>query len=86
MTNTGQVKTLSILRYMWRIWLVFATGLFMVTVAHAATVSNQRLAFDHVTTGYLLIGQHEFVSCEACHVGGVFKGTPKRCAGCHVIG
>lgn len=83
MTNTGQVKTLLILRYMWRIWLVFATGLFMVTVAHAATVPNQRLAFDHVTTGYLLLGQHEFVSCEACHVGGVFKGTPKRCTGCH---
>lgn len=83
MTNTGQVKTFSIPRYLWRVWLAFATGLFMVAAAHATTVPNQRLAFDHLTTGYALVGQHVFVSCEACHVGGVFKGTPKQCTGCH---
>ena len=83
MTSTGKVNACSLLRYTWRVCLVFATGLFLVASAEAATVPNQRLAFDHLTTGFALIGRHEFVSCETCHVGGVFKGTPKQCTGCH---
>ncbi len=80
MKSLGLVKTFSILRHA---CLVFATTLLIATSLQAATVPNQRLAFDHLTTGYPLLGQHEFVPCEACHVGGVFKGTPKQCNGCH---
>jgi hypothetical protein len=42
--------------------------------------------FDHYSTGYELIGQHELVPCEGCHVGGIFKGTPHDCASCHTAG
>ena len=83
MANAGLAKTDSLLRHAWRVCLVLVTTFFLTAGAQAAATSNQRLAFDHVTTGYLLVGQHEFVTCEACHVGGVFKGTPKRCTGCH---
>lgn len=39
--------------------------------------------FNHDTTGFLLNGAHTQVRCEACHVHGIFKGTPTRCQGCH---
>ncbi len=67
----------------WRVCLTVAAGLFCIVAAQAATLPDQRLAFDHLTTGFALSGQHQFVICEDCHVGGVFKGTPKQCTGCH---
>jgi hypothetical protein len=39
--------------------------------------------FDHTETRFLLTGSHENVRCEACHVAGVFRGTPTDCAFCH---
>ena len=39
--------------------------------------------FDHSTTGFLLTGQHNFLSCESCHIRGIFKGLPDTCEGCH---
>jgi len=39
--------------------------------------------FDHFTTGFPLTGMHTNVECEACHVKGIFKGTPTQCQGCH---
>ncbi len=42
--------------------------------------------FDHDTTGFSLQGMHRDVPCEACHVGGIFKGTPHDCAACHTAG
>src|SRR5579871_6176839 len=46
----------------------------------------QRTQFDHLTTGYELRGFHRDLSCEYCHVQGVFKGTPRVCVGCHTQG
>jgi hypothetical protein len=46
----------------------------------------QRTQFDHLTTGYELRGAHRDLACEYCHVGGVFKGTPRACEGCHMSG
>jgi hypothetical protein len=46
----------------------------------------QRTGFDHLTTGFELKGAHRDMSCEYCHVDGVFRGTPRNCAGCHTIG
>lgn len=42
--------------------------------------------FNHMTTGYPLLGGHATAACESCHVGGVFKGAPKTCDGCHAVG
>ncbi len=39
--------------------------------------------FDHLSTAFPLTGSHERVECEACHLRGVLKGTPLRCAECH---
>jgi len=43
-------------------------------------------AFDHFRSRFPLVGAHERVDCEQCHSGGVFRGTPTRCAVCHDVG
>jgi hypothetical protein len=42
--------------------------------------------FNHMTTGFPLSGGHAAAACETCHTGGVFKGTPRNCDGCHATG
>ncbi|HYL17478.1 MAG TPA: cytochrome c3 family protein, partial [Burkholderiales bacterium] len=42
--------------------------------------------FDHITTGFELLGQHRNVPCESCHANAIFKGTPTACASCHGVG
>ena len=42
--------------------------------------------FDHTRTGFVLRDVHTTLRCEQCHVDGIFKNTPKDCAGCHAIG
>ena len=39
--------------------------------------------FDHDKTDFKLTGTHLTVTCDACHVGGHYKQTPKTCVGCH---
>jgi len=39
--------------------------------------------FDHDKTEFKLAGAHATVTCDACHVAGRYKPTPKTCAGCH---
>jgi hypothetical protein len=64
-------------------WLASAAVLLLPAgVAHAA----DRTPFDHLTTGFELIGQHRDLPCESCHVNAIFKGTPKDCAACHGVG
>jgi len=41
------------------------------------------VSFDHSQTAFPLTGLHTNVVCKACHVNGVFKGTPKDCFSCH---
>jgi hypothetical protein len=38
-------------------------------------------AFKHP---WPLTGAHRALDCEACHVGGVFTGTPDQCVDCHL--
>jgi len=40
-------------------------------------------AFDHTLAAFQLDGAHVDVACEACHIGGVFQGTPQDCFACH---
>lgn len=42
--------------------------------------------FNHMSTGFPLVGLHATAECGSCHVGGVFKGTPRNCSGCHAKG
>jgi hypothetical protein len=39
--------------------------------------------FDHGKTKFELTGAHQPLSCNACHVGGLYKDTPQSCVGCH---
>ena len=42
--------------------------------------------FDHLKTGFALSGAHQNQRCESCHIGGIFKGTPRDCESCHTNG
>ncbi len=61
--------------------LLLALGL--IPQGFAATT---RASFDHLTTGFELIGQHRDLPCESCHANAIFKGTPSDCGACHGIG
>ena len=64
-----------------------AACLLLAGRAHAADAAPvQRTAFDHLTTGFELVGQHRDLPCESCHVNAIFKGTPRDCAACHGVG
>jgi Cytochrome c7 and related cytochrome c len=66
----------------WRT-LAFATLMALVPVASAQTAAKD---FDHLRTGFALTGTHTSARCESCHIGGVFKGTPRDCESCHLAG
>lgn len=68
---------------------IFSAGLLIATIfspAAIAQVVHKSSDFNHMRTGFPLTGVHTNVECETCHVGGIFKGTPKDCAGCHSPG
>lgn len=65
--------------------VVLALSAAAVAIA-APTRSTGAGDFNHMTTGFPLSGGHATAACETCHVGGVFKGTPKNCDGCHAVG
>ncbi|MDL5031722.1 cytochrome c3 family protein [Pelomonas sp. APW6] len=52
----------------------------------ALSASGAPREFDHLRTGFALTGTHQNQRCESCHIGGVFKGTPKECDACHTSG
>jgi hypothetical protein len=52
-------------------------------VAHAQFETPNR-SF-HNATAFRLEGMHQTVACEACHVNGQFKGTPRTCYDCHWV-
>jgi hypothetical protein len=51
-----------------------------------AFAAQTRDTFDHLTTGFELIGEHRDLPCESCHANAVFKGTPRDCGACHGVG
>jgi len=63
-----------------------AMVLTVFSLQAAAAEPQAARAFDHATTGFPLLGGHATTPCETCHVGGVFKGTPRNCDGCHAPG
>ena len=63
------------------LWLFLSLGT-QGALAQGAGQKN----FDHLKTGFALTGKHLQTSCESCHQNGIFKGTPRECALCHVSG
>ncbi|GAB5606009.1 cytochrome C [Sideroxyarcus sp. TK5] len=39
--------------------------------------------FDHDKTEFKLLGKHQEVKCDKCHIDKKYKGTPKKCNECH---
>jgi hypothetical protein len=69
--------------------LLVLRWLGVLLLALAPTVGSaaqERTKFDHLTTGFELIGKHRDLPCESCHVNAIFKGTPRSCASCHGAG
>ena len=54
-----------------------------VVAITAIPSAHGQTSFDHFKTGYPLTGSHRTAECESCHVGGIFKGTPRQCYNCH---
>ncbi len=60
-----------------------------LTALSLQVVAESQLAgrdFNHMSTGFPLSGGHATAACETCHIGGVFKGLPRNCDGCHALG
>jgi hypothetical protein len=72
------------MKYLSAFLLALACSLLSIAVAAPqATPHGIVDRLDHYATGFPLEGGHERIACESCHRGGVFKGTPRTCAGCH---
>ncbi len=65
--------------------LFLCLALCFSPISHAATAAGEAL-FDHTKTGFILKDVHTTLRCEQCHLDGIFKNTPKDCAGCHTTG
>ncbi|MFN7989248.1 MAG: cytochrome c3 family protein [Thermoanaerobaculia bacterium] len=48
-----------------------------------ADPSWQQGKFDHASV-FALVGRHATAACADCHRSGVFRGTSRDCAGCHL--
>lgn len=69
------------------VFMLLSLSVFsMFAVAADQDAAQAGRDFNHMTTGFPLTGLHMTTECGACHVGGVFKGTPRNCAGCHSQG
>ena len=77
-------KSINIIKLICNLCMVVTLSLFALS-AHAQ-VAKPSIDFNHMKTGFPLTGAHAKVQCETCHTGGLFKGTPKDCAGCHSVG
>lgn len=68
----------------WGNWLAMALALVSLQVVAETQLGGRD--FNHTTTGFPLSGGHATAPCETCHAGGVLKGTPRNCDGCHAVG
>lgn len=88
--HNGKIKgkfLLGIFRSPQQIILMFILPLLAAAnIALAQTAGSGTIKFDHIQTGFNLTGAHLLARCESCHIQGVFKGTPRDCATCHMAG
>jgi hypothetical protein len=45
--------------------------------------SWEKVRYDHSKTKFALTGKHADATCDACHLGNRYAGTPDQCAACH---
>jgi hypothetical protein len=66
---------------------VFVATLLTLFVCAAAAEAQFEIPSRqfHNRTAFPLEGRHRAVQCEACHLQGVYKGTPSKCFDCHWI-
>ena len=74
-----QVKRTLLKQTVFILWV--AQALLISTYAVAASAGNSN--FDHDKTGFSLAPPHDRLSCDSCHIRGIFKGVPRRCVSCH---
>lgn len=67
-------------------FLMLLTLCMSAAVVHAQDKQRAGGNYNHTSTGFPLTGVHVSVDCETCHTGGIFKGTPTTCDGCHTAG
>jgi hypothetical protein len=48
-----------------------------------ATATWTSAKFDHDKTRFPLHGAHQSITCNTCHVSGVYKDLPRTCISCH---
>ena len=48
------------------------------------SIATDTLHFNHDTTSFPLLGQHNSISCNSCHVSLVFDEAPTQCIDCHL--
>jgi hypothetical protein len=82
MTNSNNFS-IAQLMILFRLPLFLLMLSFSNTALAAEKEGESVSGFDHFTTGFPLIGRHEFIDCADCHVAGQFKGTPMECGLCH---
>ncbi len=60
-------------------------SLILITLLLTTGIINNANAerFDHDETHFSLDIVHARQKCDACHIQGVFRGTPTQCSGCH---
>ncbi len=76
----GHKPDFAIYTYLFLFLSLFTTSINAET---STPTDKQMLEFDHLTSAFELIGAHQFLVCEQCHRGAVFKGTPRLCDECH---
>src|SRR5581483_8378972 len=64
----------------------YSLMLLLLALCAPGFAAQTRDTFDHLTTGFELIGEHRDLPCESCHANAVFKGTPRDCGSCHGVG
>jgi hypothetical protein len=61
-------------------------GAFKQSCADCHTTQQwNKTTFDHGSTDFVLLGQHQQTSCNACHPDQSYFDTPKECVSCHVL-
>ena len=72
-------------RAAWRTFVVrWRHAWALLVLLPSVALGQQNPTFDHLATGFALLGAHETVRCETCHIKAIFKGTPRDCDTCHV--
>jgi hypothetical protein len=67
--------------------ICFTVVLLLLTCACANVwAQNRPTVEEHFKSGFPLTGMHMQTECAACHVNGIFKGTPRDCNACHRSG